>query len=99
MVAYDSELRRQGISRARFAAAAALGRLLAEVNGASFGAAHGEQSRIVQTQRANAFAAEFLLPASALRRGEDLASLCVEYGISLSAGEWQRTNRQHATDF
>ena len=76
-----------------FAIAASLGRLVSEANGAAFGAAHGSQSRWSETQRANAFAAEFLLPTVVLQRSDDLAGLCERYGISRSAAEWHRANR------
>jgi Zn-dependent peptidase ImmA (M78 family) len=74
--------------------AAALGRLLAEGRpGQPLGAAHGEQSRWIQTQRANAFAAEFLLPTPALSRPGDLEAKCDQYGISRTAARWHMRNR------
>ncbi len=84
------------VAATRFAIAAALGRLLAEgVDGdrASFGAAHGAHSRWVESQRANAFAAEFLLPQGALQRCSDPAELSERHGISRSAAAWHAHNR------
>ncbi len=85
------------VAASRFAIAASLGRLLAEggnENEHSFGAAHGSHSRWLESQRANAFAAEFLLPAKALERTTDPATLSEEYGISRIAAEWQVSNRR-----
>ena len=86
-----------GLARQRFAIAAALGRLLADAHapGVPFGAAHGAASRVRETQRANAFAAELLLPKAALQeRGErDVRELCDDFGISVRAAEWQIANR------
>jgi hypothetical protein len=84
-----------GVAPTRFAIAAAFGRLLygASRRTGAFGAAHGAQSRWLQTRVANAFAAELLLPSAALYLGHDLQVLCEEYGISRSAAEWHRSNR------
>jgi hypothetical protein len=85
-----------GLAPTRFAIAAGLGRLLAEAatTTASFGAATGPQSRVRATQQANAFAAEFLLPLEALREaGDDLTTICEDYGISRKAAERHRENR------
>jgi hypothetical protein len=89
----EGDARFGGHAPRRFALAAALGRLLAEGSRPPFGAAHGAHSRVMPTQRANAFAAEFLLPRSALMRGGDIETLCDDYGISRSAAQWHRKNR------
>lgn len=94
--ATDDE-RNQGVAPARFAIAAAFGRLIADAplplqRQAAFGAAQSDQSRWMAAQRANAFAAELLLPAEALP-GRDLQDLCETYGISRSAATWHRHNR------
>ncbi len=96
-VYFDREL---GVAPRRFALAAALGRLLGARSDRPFGAAHGASSRYRESQRANAFAAELLLPAAALRgRGEsDLDVLCDDFGISRSAASWQIKNRGGARD-
>lgn len=84
-----------GAAPTRFSWAAALGRLVADGRSGStaFGAAQGEQSNMVAGQRANAFAAEFLLPKAVVERSGPLDELCEEYGISRSAAEWHRRNR------
>lgn len=83
----------RGVAPTRFAIAAALGRFLAErIAGKPFGAAHSGQSRWLATQRANAFAAEFLLPASAIGMSV-ISDLCDSYGISRSAATWHVQNR------
>lgn len=87
---------RDGVMRERFAMAAAIGRLLFGARGGSpVGAAHGRASRVRETQRSNAFAAELLLPAAALKaRGTgDVRELCEVFGISMSAARWQIENR------
>jgi hypothetical protein len=95
--------RMESVAGCRFALSAALGRLVssAGVNGAAaFGAAHGDSSRIWETRRANAFAAEFILPADALRKrfpSRTLNSvvnsdLSEEYGISRQAAAWHAWN-------
>jgi hypothetical protein len=96
LVARDPD---RGVAPTRFAMAAALGRLLAEGRpGQPLGAAHGEQSRWIQTQRANAFAAEFLLPTPALSRPGDLEAKCDQYGISRTAARWHMRNRVVASE-
>jgi len=89
---WSGKVRRDGLAAVRFSQAAALGRLLSR-RGPRFGAAHGTQSRWKETQQANAFAAELLLPKPALERQEDIQTLCEQYGISRSAAEWHRRNR------
>lgn len=93
--------RMEGVAGFRFAVAAALGRLVAAAHTqANIGAAHGESARALETRRANAFAAEFLLPREALRRHAETSSveelvssdLCDEYGISRSAAAWHARN-------
>jgi hypothetical protein len=85
----------------RFAQAAALGRLLAHGQGSAdtgFAAAHGDHARLLETRRANAFAAEFLLPSAAIvcsasaNGGDDQGVICREYGISQSAARWHVYN-------
>jgi hypothetical protein len=98
---YASEYARvAGVAPTRFAIAAALGRLLFEERFrsiGSWGAAHGSHSRWIPTRVANAFAAEFLLPAQAMRRrGGDAETLAEEYGISRSAAAWHIRNRLRA---
>jgi hypothetical protein len=81
-----------GLPPVRFAVAAALGRLVASSSPRSFGAAHGSQSRVRETQTANAFAAELLLPGRVAAACLDIAAVAQEYGISRTAAEWQRAN-------
>ncbi len=70
-----------------------LGRLLFEAQGKCWGAAIGDQSRVQETQRANAFAAELLAPAEAVRRyGNDPERLAEDYGISLTSARWRIHN-------
>ncbi|HSK01299.1 MAG TPA: hypothetical protein VK932_08665 [Kofleriaceae bacterium] len=95
VIALSDQRSKWGVAPSRFAIAAALGRLLGErVEGRPFGAAHSGQSRWIATQRANAFAAELLLPAQAFAGGSDLSDLCDAYGISRSAAEWHLHNRR-----
>jgi len=84
-----------GHAARRFAVAAAIGRVVTGPANGAFGAAHGSSSRWFETRRANAFAAELLLPAAALdaRRGEDTQQLSDDFGISFKAASWQRANR------
>lgn len=94
VIALSVQHRKWGVAPSRFAIAAALGRFLSErVEGKPFGAAHSSQSRWISTQRANAFAAELLLPAKAIATGSDVAEFCDAYGISRSAAEWHVHNR------
>ena len=95
VIALSHQRSKWGVAPSRFAVAAALGRLLSErVVGKSFGAAHSGQSRWIATQRANAFAAELLLPAQALAAKTDISELCDSYGISRTAAEWHLHNRR-----
>jgi hypothetical protein len=89
---WSKKVHRDGLAAVRFSQAAALGRLLSR-RGPCFGAAHGTQSRWKETQQANAFAAELLLPKPALEKQELIQTLCEQYGISRSAAEWHRRNR------
>lgn len=95
MIALSAQQAEWGVAPSRFAVAAALGRLLGErIAGKPFGAAHSGQSRWINTQKANAFAAELLLPAKAFTTSADVSGLCDAYGISRSAAEWHLHNRQ-----
>lgn len=88
---------------ARFAVFAALGRLLWSQGagaGTMVSGAHGDYSRLLQTQRANAFAAEFLLPEAALAARSkrqlseaEILDLAEEYTVSRSAARWHAYNR------
>lgn len=82
----------------RVARAAALGRLLFDSSGPTWGAAVGTHSRWVETRRANAFAAELLAPASAVRERymHDPEGLAADYGISASAARWRIHNSNSA---
>jgi Zn-dependent peptidase ImmA (M78 family) len=96
------QIRRVAVSR--FAIAAGVGRLLFERGdeAGTFGAANGEHSRLFETRRANAFAAELLLPRRALEgpaAGMDLVDICAEYGISAPAARWHIHNRVGAGDW
>jgi hypothetical protein len=91
---WSKKLHHGGLAAVRFSQAAALGRLLSR-RGSCFGAAHGTQSRWKETQQANAFAAELLLPRAALEKQEDIQTICEQHGISRSAAEWHRHNRLH----
>jgi hypothetical protein len=84
-----------GVHPTRFAIAAALGRLLGAGAGRGpFGAAHGSQSAYRETQEANAFAAELLLPYAALvQQSLDVDALSDKYGISRVAAERHLSNR------
>ena len=77
------------VARTRFAQAAALGRLLTSPCRA---AAHGPYARLRETQRANAFAAELLLPSEALDPCVNLDRIVEAYGISRSAAAWHVRN-------
>ncbi|MDI7267316.1 MAG: hypothetical protein QME96_04930 [Myxococcota bacterium] len=90
----NDDPRFSGVPPVRFAVAAALGRWVSEVTSSArfFGAAHGPQARVRETQRANAFAAEFLLPGRVAGVCRDIEAVAAEYGISRSAAEWQRAN-------
>jgi hypothetical protein len=93
---YDDDFSKSaGVLPTRFSISAVLGRLLAEFSGGYLGAAHGSASRWEQTQRANAFAAEFLLPRAALDALDpnDLDHITHVYGISKSAASWHVINR------
>lgn len=94
-VLYDNKDSRFGsVNPSRFAIAVSFGRLLADAKvGTPFGAAFGSQARWIQSQRANAFAAELLLPKAALQKNADVETLCDEYGISRSAAKWHAHNR------
>lgn len=97
LVSTDDELTRR-MAPARFAICAALGRLLGDGAGgeAAYGAAHGPQARLFETQRANAFAAELLLPLAALRAhgpAPDIEKLSEDFGISRTAARWHVQNR------
>lgn len=86
------------VAPSRFAIAAAIGRLLfdRDETASTFGAANGDYSRLFETRRANAFAAELLLPKRALvgaAAGVEFADLCADYGISTSAARWHIHNR------
>ena len=92
------------LTSSRFAIVAALGRLVwSQGTGRDqpiISGAHGDYSRLLHTQRANAFAAEFLLPASAFStpdnrnlRTDELNDLAEEYGISRTAATWHAYNR------
>ncbi|MCK5801162.1 MAG: hypothetical protein KAI47_28435 [Deltaproteobacteria bacterium] len=95
ILAVGTSPRKFGIAPTRFAIAAALGRLLAErTTDGPFGAAHSSQSRWINTQRANAFAAEFLLPVEAIGVDSSVETLCDAYGISRSAAAWHVHNRR-----
>lgn len=89
----------QTVAGSRFALCAAVGRALARpsTNGHAFGAAHGVNSRLIETRRANAFAAEFLLPTGALKPYRDSdqvpSEVFEDFGISSSAGRWHVHNR------
>lgn len=87
----------RGLARERFASSVALGRLLGDGRppGSPLGAAHGNASRWRETQRANAFAAELLLPAAALKTHDisNKRQLCEDFGISYKAATWQIENR------
>jgi hypothetical protein len=83
----------------RFAVASALGRLLwaSRTKGAGpICAAQGDHAMLSQSRRANAFAAEFLLPSEAIEGlGPDdpeLWKIGETYGISHSAAIWHACN-------
>jgi hypothetical protein len=83
----------------RFAVISALGRLLWEsrsAGGKPICAAQGDHAMISQSRRANAFAAEFLLPTEAIRGlsedHPDLVETAERYGISFSAARWHAHN-------
>jgi hypothetical protein len=90
------------LTAARFAIAAALGRLLWSASvpeDRPVCAAHGDYARLIQTRRANAFAAELLLPSAAvesrlgpLPTDDQIADLAERYGISRSAARWHVHN-------
>lgn len=88
----------------RFAIAAAVGRLFWAAAGhartvAPICAAHGDYSRYSETRRANAFAAELLLPMQTLRKAlgekataDQVATLAEDYGMSRAAARWHAHN-------
>jgi hypothetical protein len=86
---------------ARFAVISALGRLLWEskiAGNTPICAAQGDYSMFNESRRANAFAAEFLLPTEAIRGvrpdSNALREMAEEYGISQSAAEWHAVNAE-----
>jgi hypothetical protein len=87
----------------RFACTTALGRLLWQSRNDSRSAicaAQGDHSMLTQTRRANAFAAEFLIPREAVAgtSTDDLQAiglLSERYGISQSAARWHAHNVSH----
>jgi hypothetical protein len=95
----STEERMQSQPALRFAVISALGRLLWEskIGGDKpICAAQGDHAMLSQSRRANAFAAEFLLPSEAIRgAGRDYRDLSVTaemYGISHSAARWHAHN-------
>jgi hypothetical protein len=83
----------------RFAIVSALGRLLWESRIATsrpICAAQGDHTMVSQNRRANAFAAEFLLPSEAIwsldSDSPKLMDLASTYGISPSAARWHAHN-------
>jgi hypothetical protein len=90
----------------RFACASALGRLLWQSrydNRQMICAAQGDYALLSQSRRANAFAAEFLLPREAVATAEPgdrrtIGWLAEQYGISRSATEWHAYNVAHDPD-
>ena len=86
----------KGVVPRRVALAAAFGRLLFDSRGKNWGAALGEQSRWHETRRANAFAAELLAPAEAVRQyPDDPERLAADYGISLASARYRIQNVFH----
>ena len=92
----STDPRMEHLTANRFALAAALGRLLwaalLRTVTSPVGAAHGDYSRLTQSRRANAFAAELLLPSEAVRAAlrpnagaDEVTDLAEMYGISRSA--------------
>jgi hypothetical protein len=90
----------QSYTASRFAAASAFGRLLwqARIPGQDLlCGAQGDHAMLSQSRRANAFAAEFLLPATAIEGGlseQVVYSLAEQYGISSTAARWHARNVQ-----
>lgn len=83
----------RGVIPRRVALASALGRLLFESRGRDWAAAISDQSRWQETRRANAFAAELLAPAEAVRNySGDPERLAGDYGISLTSARWRIKN-------
>jgi hypothetical protein len=98
IVSSATDERMQEYASSRFATTSALGRLLwqARVRGDGLVCgAQGTHAMLSQSRRANAFAAEFLLPAKvaegALSR-DQVYDLAEEYGISASAALWHAHN-------
>jgi hypothetical protein len=95
-----TEVRMRYQFSSRFAIASALGRLLwqARVPGQELiCGAQGSHARLSQSRRANAFAAEFLLPSSAIDSAitsDELYELMETFGISSSAARWHVSNVQ-----
>jgi hypothetical protein len=86
----------------RFAVASALGRLLwASRSGGDepICAAQGDHSMVSQSRRANAFAAEFLLPSEVIagfgERAHQLTDVADFYGISRGAARWHAHNARN----
>jgi hypothetical protein len=84
-----------------FAVASALGRLVWETrtpDERTICVAQGDYSLLSQSRRANAFAAEFLLPSQRVAglnpEGEELKAVAYEFGISLEAAAWHARNVQ-----
>ncbi len=100
LVPSASEGRMQSYTASRFAAASAFGRLLwqARIPGQDLlCGAQGDHAMLSQSRRANAFAAEFLLPATAIEGGlseQVVYSLAELYGISSIAARWHARNVQ-----
>lgn len=90
---FTSDPRYKGIWPQRFSLASALGGLLASrFQSAPFRGASSDQARWIRSQEANAFAAMFLLPASALETSQRLEELVKDYGISHGAASWTIDN-------
>lgn len=77
----------------RVALATAFGRLLFDARGKAWGAAYGDHSRVLETRRAGAFAAELLAPSEIVPEyASDPQRLAEDYGISLAAARWRLHN-------
>jgi hypothetical protein len=85
-------------SASRFAVFATLGRIIWRSR-RNFGAiclAQSEHALLSESRRANAFAANFLLPREVFEgasiQGEELAAIADDYGISFPAAKWHAHN-------
>jgi hypothetical protein len=94
----SADARLESPSAYRFAMIVALGRLLwqSRISTGPVCLAHGDHAMLIESRRARAFAAEFLLPREAIEGmspgSEELSKVAVRYGVSRTLAEWHSRN-------